>query len=112
MASPARVTIHRKQVNGAVYDIAQHHKCGEATACVGNKRFVLRGFVALKTVTKRYKFPDQLVFTLLASKTESVREEQRNPSSWNSLEFYVPLEDSEELLLKALELVRAKRLTT
>jgi len=101
VAQPVKVTVHKREINGAVFDIAQHHKPCIATVCIGQKRLVLRGFVALKAITKRYKFPDELVMTLLSAKTEPVKEELRNPSDWNSVEIYLPLEDADELLEKA-----------
>lgn len=100
-------TIH-KEKNGAIFDIIQYQLPTEATVCLGNSRTVMRGTVALKTVTNRYKFSDQLVLTMISPKKKPLRNEHRNPSDWNTIEFYVPLTDAEALLQKALDLVQAK----
>jgi len=107
--SSKKVVIIEFEKNGAIYCCADYQEPATATICLGSKRVVMKGLLSIKTVTKRYKFPDEMVFTMRASKADPFKTETRNPSSVNTVEMYMSLEDAEELLLQALEIVRKKK---
>jgi hypothetical protein len=66
--------------------------------CHGESRVVLNGKVGISLLTKSYKFPNQIQFTMFTDKTEDVKFEKRNPSGYSRLEIDLDAKELSQLL--------------
>ena len=66
--------------------------------CHDEERIVLNGKVGISLLTKSYKFPNQIQFTMFTDKVEDVRFEKRNKSVYSRLEIDLDASELSQLL--------------
>jgi len=82
-----------KEHNGVTYNnIRFSDKTNvAATACVGDKRIVLKGFPKFTITKGSYKFGDEIQFSISNFKGAGIISD-RNPSDWDTIELCMPKE--------------------